>query len=343
MRLTDLPELNEIAFDRTAFRSDGRCEPGLLSARPPETAETMRLDPTRVEFDPGPQPTERRLSWGPVGALALHLLPLLTLLDWPHTPPEITPPVIPIQLVIEQPPPPSQPAEPKPLANPPPHRRASDDMAPTAVDTPAAEVGRNDPLPNAGEPSPPSAETQTVLVAPPLPPSPPVLHIEAMAAPPPPAAEARTAAAASPAPPPRAAPYKESAAVRMPKSLESVWPLPLPEDQPRGGRRSARLVGPPAIRDEYCANALRLTLRHIGLLPRSLTGARQGATLLTFRVLEDGTINSVRVAQSSGYPDIDARIERMVVEVRRFPPLPQWMGPWMDFTLSLHFPHPLQQ
>lgn len=131
--------------------------------------------------------------------------------------------------------------------------------------------------------------------------------------------------------------------MRMPKVLESSWPLPLRGAAASAPQRSAKLDGPAAIRDEYCAAALAMTLKQIGLLPLALTAARHGETHLSIRVLGDGTINSVRVAQSSGYPDIDQRVERMVLAVGRFPPLPQWMGSYMDFTFHLHFPHPLQR
>jgi periplasmic protein TonB len=351
VRLSDFPGTSALALDKTAVPDDGRQEP-VLGRAPPlaELAEAMRLDPTRVEFDLKPLPPQRRWSWGPVGSLLLHLLPLLALGFWPRTPAEIPMP-IPIQLVIEQPRLPPQPAEATPAkpssakpppAKPPPGRRASDDFA--EAPAPEVEPGRGAPLPNPGEPQPPTADTQTVLVAPPLPPPPPIpLDEPAAGEPPPPPAETQTAAAAPRLPPPKVAPLKRPAAVRLPKPLGSEWPLPLHQDPPDEIRHSAHLVGPAAIRDQYSAYALTLTLRHIDLLPLSLTGAREGTTRLSIRVLGDGTINSVRVVHSSGYPDIDERIERMVIEVARYPPLPEWMGPWMDFTFNMHFPHPLQR
>ena len=42
-------------------------------------------------------------------------------------------------------------------------------------------------------------------------------------------------------------------------------------------------------------------------------------------VLGDGTIARITVSQSSGYPDIDARVIQMVAAVGRFPPLPPWI------------------
>jgi TonB family protein len=80
------------------------------------------------------------------------------------------------------------------------------------------------------------------------------------------------------------------------------------------------------------------------MLPLSMVGGRRGETLVEFVVLDDGTIASIDVRQSSGWPDIDARIEQMVLAVRRVPPLPQWFqGPSMGLILSLPFPEALRE
>jgi TonB family protein len=66
--------------------------------------------------------------------------------------------------------------------------------------------------------------------------------------------------------------------------------------------------------------------------------------VLTIRILGDGTINSVKLAQSSGYTDIDQRIQRMVFAVGQYPPLPPRMpGTWMDFTFLMVFPDALER
>jgi protein TonB len=339
VRLADFSDVSDLAVDKTAFPDDGRREP--TPGAPPEFAEyaeVMRLDPTRVEFELNLQPAKRRLGWGPIGSLLLHLLPLLTIIDWPSAPAEIARP-IPIRLVIEQPPPPPQPAELKSPTKPPTGRYASDDFA--NVEAPEVETGRSDPSPEPQAERPRSAETRTVLVAPPLPsPAPIPLSEQVNSDPSSSAAETPTAVVAHLELPPKATPPKQPTKIRTP--LEAAWPLPLHEAPPKGVR-SARLRGPDAIRDEYCAQALSLTMRHIGLLPLSLTGTRQGETVLSIQVLGDGTVNGVKVARSSGYPDIDERIERMVLAVSRFPPLPPWMGPSMDFTFQLHFPNKLQR
>src|SRR5262245_6374613 len=78
-------------------------------------------------------PSERVRWLGPLGSLALHLLPLLLLIEWPfEAPPDSVP--IAVQLVFEPPPPPPQPAPPKPeFKPPPPGRIASEDLGDTEV------------------------------------------------------------------------------------------------------------------------------------------------------------------------------------------------------------------
>ena len=47
------------------------------------------------------------------------------------------------------------------------------------------------------------------------------------------------------------------------------------------------------------------------------------------------------MAQSSGYPDIDARVIKVVAAVGRFPPLPPWIDqPSWDINFHLRFPFP---
>lgn len=335
----ELPEVSDLAVDKSAFPDDGRFEPTARLAREfADASGSIRLDPSRVAFEPNPLSVARRPRWGPIGSLVLHLLPLLAILYWPRTLPEISRP-IPIQLVIEQAPPPLQLAEPKHTAKPPKGRHASDDFAPVEGRN---VTGRSDPAVEPRVAQPPATETQTVLVVPPLPkPTMPLSEQVTSDDPLPSAVETRTAVA-SLGLPPKAAPPKRPARRKTVDVLQSAWPLPL-DNSPPATVHSARLRGADAIRDEYCAQALSLTMRHIGLLPLSLTGVRKGQTVLSIRVLGDGTINGVTVARSSGYPDIDELVERMVLAVGRFPPLPTWMGPSMDFTFQLHFPNNLQR
>jgi periplasmic protein TonB len=292
--------------------------------------------------------TERGWPRGLLLSLLLHSLPLLSLIAWHPTPAEIPSP-IPIQLVIEQPPPPPPPAKPEPAPSSPPIRSASADFAEHAA--PKVEQGVNDAPPEPAEPPPP-VEAQTPAAAPPSP-----AETKAAAAEPPPpqpapspseepaqppAVEIKTAAVVPPPLPPKRTPHKQQTTLEMP--LASAWPLPLHQDNPHAAQRFASLVGPAAVRDEYCVRALNLTLRHLDLVPLSFLGGRRGTTVVTIRILGDGTINSVKLAQSSGYPDIDQRIERMVFAVGRYPPLPPRIpGTWSDFTFVMVFPDASQR
>jgi len=145
--------------------------------------------------------------------------------------------------------------------------------------------------------------------------------------PPPEPTETQTAMVTPPPPKPAPVVHRPQPVLRL--------PLPL---QP------GRVPGPAATRDEYLAYLVALTRRHLDLLPLSMVGARRGETTLTIRVLDDGSVARIAVAQGSGYPDIDERIERMVAAVGRFPPLPQWFqGPAMELRLRLQFPEALER
>jgi TonB family protein len=97
-------------------------------------------------------------------------------------------------------------------------------------------------------------------------------------------------------------------------------------------------------RDQYRAHLAALTRPHLHLLTPGLIGDRRGRTVLSIVVLLDGTIARIAVAQSSGYPDIDARIEQVVAAVGRFPPLPpSFAGPSTELNLVLRFPDALEQ
>ena len=74
-----------------------------------------------------------------------------------------------------------------------------------------------------------------------------------------------------------------------------------------------------------------------------MVGGRRGETVVDILVLGDGTIAMLRVGRSSGYPDIDLRVEQMISAVGRFPPLPQWyQGPSMQLEFRLRFPEALE-
>jgi protein TonB len=194
---------------------------------------------------------------------------------------------------------------------------------------------------------------QLVIEEPPAPSPPPASEIKPpppgriasedigeMAAPPPEAAatpppEETRIAAVAPPPPKPVPPPKPAAASPAWHRLDAV---------PQEARREARVPGPAATRDEYLAYLVALTRRHFDMLPMSMVAGRHGETVLAILVLGDGTIARIAIEHSSGYPDIDARIERMVSAVGRFPPLPQWyQGPNIELNLRLRFPEALER
>jgi periplasmic protein TonB len=301
-------------------------EPAFRSFQPaPEATEPpSREAPVRSE--------ERRRPFGSVGSLILHLLPLLLLLDWPmHPPTEVTP--IPVQLVFQPPPPPPPTPKPapkarlklKPETRPPPGRIASENLGDTQSkgrdqaksDEPTAKKEQA-----ATMESPLEAAQQTAFLPPPPSlPEPPKLEL-----PKPP--EPREVAAPKPS-------QKPSLAARQP-----VRPM---AERAYLNPRPARYPGPAATRDEYLAYLAYLARQHIGMLSRSLVGARRGETIINVLVMDDGTVAMLSVGLSSGYPDIDARIEQMIRAVGRFPPLPQWyQASSMRLEFRLQFPEALE-
>jgi periplasmic protein TonB len=276
------------------------------------------------------QSQERRRQFGPIGSLVLHLLPLLLLFTWPTHPPVGVSP-IPVQLVFQPPPPP--PAAPKPLpkprlkpeTRPPPGRIASEnlgdvqakghDQAKSEAPSPKKEAA-------ATMESPLETPQQTAFLPPPPSlPEPPKLEL-----PKPP--EPRAVAAPKP-------PQKPSLAARQP-----IRPVP---ERAHLLPRSARYPGPAATRDEYLAYLAYLARQHIGLLSRNLVSGRRGETIINVLVLDDGTVAMLSVGLSSGYPDIDQRIEQMIRAVGRFPPLPQWyQEPSIRLEFRLQFPEALE-
>jgi TonB family protein len=97
-------------------------------------------------------------------------------------------------------------------------------------------------------------------------------------------------------------------------------------------------------RDQYLAYLVNLTWRHVDMLPASFIAGRKGETRLLIRVMSDGTIASIVVAQSSGYPEIDTRIEQIVTAIGRYPPLPStFSGPSAELDMVLRFPQVLKE
>src|SRR5215472_13456454 len=300
--------------------------PRLVSPDPSRLAPPERLAPVQ---------DRERMRWrGPIGSLVLHLLPLLLLVEWPlEAPPDTTP--IPVQLVLE-PPPPEQVLKPVPpplpFKPPPPGRLASEDLG----DTEAKETNRQPKNPPAAkdvapEVKPSETPAQTAEAVPPPPPE----KTE-----PPPETPLQTAAIVPPPPPEKPPPPKP-----QPKPAQTTRPVLRWEEEPAHSEaRRAKYPGPAATRDEYLAYVHSLIRQHYYLLPLAMVGGRRGETRVEFVVLDDGTIALIKVRQSSGYPDIDERVEQMVLAVRRVPPLPQWFqGPSMGLILSLPFPDALRE
>jgi TonB family protein len=308
--------------------------PRLVSTNPLALDPPERLTPIA---------DREKVRWlGPIGSLVLHLLPLLLLIEWPMaTPPETEP--IAVQLVLAPPPPeqplkpvpPPSPVPPKPeFKPPPPGRIASEDLgdteakkagrepsdAPAAKDIPSPEVRPSEtpqqtadvvPPPPPEEPQPPPSDTQTAAIIPPPPPEKPT----------------------PPKPKPKPNPN--------PTAQQSLhWT----EEPAHSEARHARYPGPAATRDEYLAYIHSLIRQHYNLLPLAMVGGRRGEAQIEFVVLDDGTIEMIKVRRSSGWQDIDSRIELMIAAVRRVPPLPQWFqGSSMGLILNLPFPDALRE
>jgi TonB family protein len=297
--------------------------PRLVSPDPSRLAPPERLTPIVAR---------ERVRWlGPTTSLLLHLLPLLLLIEWPmKVPPETEP--IAVQLVFAPPPPPPpsplppQPTPPKPeFKPPPPGRIASEDIGDTEMKE-ASREPNDQPAAKDTSPPPPPKKTE----APPPPPE----ETE-----PPPESPQQTAAIVPPPPPEKPTPPKPQAKPNPNARQALRW-----EEEPHTAARHARYPGPAATRDEYLAYIHSLIRQHYNLLPLAMVGGRHGEAQIEFVVLDDGTIARISVRQSSGWQDIDSRIEMMIAAVRHVPPLPQWFqGPSMALILNLPFPEALQE
>jgi TonB family protein len=304
-----------------------------LSSGPPAAAAGGRDDgPRPPDADARNLPvTERRWSRlrGPVGSLLLHLLPLLLLMDWQIPPPAETEPVT-VQLVVEPPPPPAPEAKPPPPqpqqkpVPPPRGRLASEDLG----DPQAKEVDR----PKGDAPK--AADTPAPTEAPPTETKPVEKPQQTAAVVPPPLPPAKPDAP-KPDPVLKPPPKPTPAAHQTPRRVDESANL---------APRRARFPGPAATRDEYLAYMHGLIRQHYKLLPQAMLGDRRGMTVIEFVVLDDGKVALVKVRRSSGYPDIDQRIEEMIEAVGRFPPLPQWFqGLAMPFEFGFPFPEALRE
>jgi TonB family protein len=126
-----------------------------------------------------------------------------------------------------------------------------------------------------------------------------------------------------------------------------VKPVPVPTSALPPRPREAPVPQYPTAgtsREGYLAYLATLTGQHIDLVPPSLVGNRRGETVLQVAVRRDGVIDGISILRSSGYADIDGRIEQMVAAVRRFPPVPDaFKGNPVELELDFAFPEALRE
>jgi TonB family protein len=304
------------ALDPPVAAPEEASEPFLTTNEVGEPAAQASPDTTRDR----PVESARRKLWPLTlaASITLHLLPLaLLLLAWPIAPAEVAAP-IPVQLVVEQPkpPPPARPA-PAPEKRRPPGRLASQDMG-----NPAAKERRSGPEPEPStQPQQPEKMGDALpLVKPsPEPPPEPADQPQQQAMLPLPALPAVPRADAIP---PEA--RRQQAKPRLPQQRQSSEPSVI-HFAGAWTRLPAHLgaLGPAATADPYLAECNAMILQHIGLVSPAFIGDRRGSVVIGLSIFGDGRIARVSVVQSSGYPDIDARVEKMIIAVARFPPVPQ--------------------
>lgn len=167
---------------------------------------------------------------------------------------------------------------------------------------------------------------------------------------------AMNAAAPPPEPPPMtiavAVPPPITVIAPVPPSKPSPPPpVPTPTvtaalepaaNQPPAAPASVPGVG--SARGDYLDYLVTLTRGHFDILPLAFLAGRHGRTTLSVLVLDDGTIGGITVKHSSGYPDIDSKIEQMVAAVGRFPPPPDtYQRPAVALDFNLTFPDALQR
>ena len=306
---------DEVDFDLAEISApDSHTAEPLLATGPYfiDFDDVVLLDPARGASEPEEieellEPPPRVRPFGLAGSFGMHALPLLLLLTLTAS---AVPPLggaVPVQLVLEQPTTesPTSEAEAAPMA-------AVQDQP---AEPPAAPPQPSDippPVPTAATPPPPPPVATPTPVPPP---QPPPLKI---------AKPVRAAVTR-----PKAAPPKPEARLAASTVVETkpaqTAPAATPAHQSSTG--------------QYLSYLVTLTRRHLDLLPADLVGNRRGKTVIAVRVEDDGTITHTRIAASSNYPDIDARIEQMVVAVGHFPPLPEQLrGQSIELDLNLNFP-----
>ena len=361
MRPDNLLDRFEISPGAVALPPDAPPEP-VLSSGPvlvefddPGTNDSAQFVLKQTAPPPAPGTNERqRLPLSPlrrglssaswVLAITVYFLTLLVLLPWEYEPP-LTPPPIPVQLVLEQPPPPPPPPPPSPPSKPEPKPNMPN-LASVDIGGPSGkrDQPQTKPEPETTQPEEKKSEEKQVAAA-------------ASAVPP-------TPAPPPPTPPPPTPPKSITLTSALPKpTMDAAPPLPEPDTEPpqtldlspsrpkqsvsarapfnpRPTAHEAQFPGPAASRDEYLAYCAELISRYTSTIPGSLLSGRSGMTVLTLIVLDNGTISQVRIMRSSGYPDIDSKVREMVAAVHRFPPLPQW---YQSGSMPLEYDFPFPQ
>lgn len=337
--------------------------------------EFDELDSERLE-DPVDEslasPPQRASATSFLGSLGIHLVVLLVLLGWSRPTADMGPPIA-VQLVVEAaaptgPTPPDSnlpPAElvPKPTTEQPkpPMQTANEAVRPQSE--PPTATPKPEPAP-----APPKKVAAAAPPPKPKPARPPQQRKMAQALPP--AAEPtplprrEEPVAREPLPPPTPVPASAPAPAATPVPVQAYVPVPAPVPTPVSTPAAATYVpssypprefvpasAPPVVRapgtdeskGDYYETLRQLTRQHIDMLAAAFLNGRRGTTVLRILVMRDGAIAQISVAQSSGYSDVDARIEQMVNAVGHFPPLPAaFLGPSADLQLKLMFPDAVQ-
>jgi protein TonB len=205
---------------------------------------------------------------------------------------------------------------PKPEEPPPPTQAAT---PPPPVETPPPEPEPMPPPPDepvtAIEPPPPAPEAPAPVVQPPPPPKPVVKP------PPKPVRHQLQQAAPSPTPAPS---QPTQAAVAAPQTAYAPTPVPAP-------------VPSTEVSPGYRALLSAWLESHKRYPDSARQRGEEGRAVLRFAVDRSGRVLDFAVAQSSGYPDIDAAIEEMM-RGATLPPFPAGMTqPRVDVSVTIRF------
>jgi periplasmic protein TonB len=202
----------------------------------------------------------------------------------------------------EEPQPPTQSEIPPPQVETPP---PAPEPMPLPQDEPVAAI----------EPPPPAPETPVPVVQPPPPPKP------AVKPPPKPVHHHLEQAVPNPTPAP---PQPTQAAVAAPQTAYAPTPVPAPVP--------SNVVSP-----GYRALLSAWLESHKRYPDSARQRGEEGRAVLRFAVDRSGRVLDFAVAQSSGYPDLDASIEEMM-RGALLPPFPAGMDqPRIDVSVTIRF------